>query len=733
MAVSSDHELAPAQIEKAEFPTAFRGYDQDAVRRYLGRLASALEHQQKFAALGDIDATIATQDRVEELEDQVGTLESEVARLTREVETEREAVASARAGRVGSGPDPTPLEELDEARIIELLGRETARVLESARSAAADIVKRAETKAVDIEREAQDALIASRREARALVAEKKNEADKLVAKVANDAELKARKLTEEADQHREMVMAESTRILSEAETAADTTGTEARERAAQIVADAESLRRQVLSELVIERSRMRTELDAVTATRDRLVLALSVARGELDGQLEELQQPAADVSTSTVDESEAASEVDALIAELESKRVASRSNGGAGTGSSSTGSKSGSRRSRDRRSSRDGDHADAPDADAHDADAAGTAGTGDAKGASSTVNGARPAKPTDDAESATVDAASTEAPTADPGPDTAPDDATGDDRDRTVVVDEDDGIDTLEFPDRVAELERNGLIDGFHTIDLTDDDGDDQVTDTDDGPGDYDDHVVTTVAARVTSTITDRTRGDLLLEEPFQGRLPAQFKARDVALTKFGPNFRRHLRRALNDDQSDVLDRLRAGRGAIKTAELPSVDDQRARFVEPLRTGLNELAQAGLRAGGGRRLSSRAVDSLVEQLAAYIVEKVRTPTIEAIETTDDPDRERILEPIRAQYRDFRNASLTDLADDALYEAFAIGLFQSIDDRAAIRWLVDPRSDPDPICEINAARDDLRKGQEFPSGHARPLALSNCRCLVVTVP
>jgi hypothetical protein len=45
-------------------------------------------------------------------------------------------------------------------------------------------------------------------------------------------------------------------------------------------------------------------------------------------------------------------------------------------------------------------------------------------------------------------------------------------------------------------------------------------------------------------------------------------------------------------------------------------------------------------------------------------------------------------------------------------------------------MTDPRSDPDPVCEINRARDDVAKGEVFPSGHSRPLSLPGCRCLVV---
>ena len=241
--------------------------------------------------------------------------------------------------------------------------------------------------------------------------------------------------------------------------------------------------------------------------------------------------------------------------------------------------------------------------------------------------------------------------------------------------------------------------------------------------------VITTVASRTATSGSERTQGDLLVEQPFTGRLPKEFSARDLALTRSGPNFRRQLRRALNDDQSDVLDRLRAGRGAITVDELPTFNDQIERYHAPLRRGLAEIAQAGAKVGGQADLSHAALDNLVRQLAKYIVDRVRVPTIQVVDEDTDADRERILEPIRALYRDFRNVGLPDLSEDALYEAFAIGLYDSIEPSAPVSWVLDPRSDPDPVCDINSRRDDVVKGATFPTGHARPLSLPGCRCLV----
>ena len=142
------------------------------------------------------------------------------------------------------------------------------------------------------------------------------------------------------------------------------------------------------------------------------------------------------------------------------------------------------------------------------------------------------------------------------------------------------------------------------------------------------------------------------------------------------------------------------------------------------------MVAAGSEALNGPDASLEAVDNLCLQLGKHIVECVRRPTADAIESTTDTDREAILDPVRATYRDFRNTVLPDLIEDALHEAFALGLFAAVGDGEEVLWLTDPRLDPDPICEDNSASPALTKGTVFPSGHVRPLSMPGCRCLAV---
>ncbi len=876
MAMQSDQEFAPTQIARAVFPTAFRGYDQDAVRRYLSRLAAALEHQQEYAGLGELEARTPAHERVEELEAEVDGLRSEIKDLELEL-VQRSVNGDAADGEANPGAhdaseaaeaEKKPRSEVedrafDEHRAIELLGQETARVLESARSAAADILKRAETQAASLKAEAKAELEEAKRRAEALVADKQAASDELVAKLASEAEATAERITTEAEEHRTAVLEESSKILTEAEELAESEQEAAQGRAKQIVADAETLRQQVISELVAERRLAQADMDRMTSARDRLAMSLAVARTELD----EVADALVDVSNVSFDDaSEApigsaaagpshAEEVEELIGTLdpnagtadpeaaeadtqdggsseakgEEVTADGEAGGSGGPGSSTKRPAKGKGRGRDKskRSKRRKDATATAESSTVGSDGGGTDDAKKPVSASFNTGSARfeqlkrdtasgdqlqlgdvdleadsDAPEPDSEVDVEADPVATESETAPDSTGQGPDElvtgsallmddaaeqaSTGDESEVAVEqadeVDPDEPIDL----DRIIEMglaaevigpktaedsaasdlntppadgQELSLVQGFTTIDLTD--GDDGVnsedidltktsakTENGSGPAGgveedpelvhsvvvneprIPEEMITTVSSRTAAGQPDRTRGDLLIDEPFTGRLGNEFAARDLALTRSGPNFRRQLRRALNDDQSDVLDRLRAGRGNISVDELPAFGEQIDRYLTPLRRGLAEIAQAGATAGGQSDLSQTALDNLVRQLARYIVDKVREPTVAVVEATSDHDRERILEPIRTLYRDFRNVGLPDLTEDALYEAFAIGLYDSIEPSAPISWVVDPRSDPDPVCEINRQRDDVVKGVVFPSGHARPLSLPGCRCLVM---
>jgi hypothetical protein len=211
--------------------------------------------------------------------------------------------------------------------------------------------------------------------------------------------------------------------------------------------------------------------------------------------------------------------------------------------------------------------------------------------------------------------------------------------------------------------------------------------------------------------------------------VPEIFVARDVAMTRFGPDLRRQLKRVLADDQSDVLDRVTRAKKKVGVDDLPPIERQVLAYIDAVTDSIHGAAKAGADAVDGR-LDPDAVTTLVETLAREIATPLRVRIERSIEAADG-DQDEVIEPIRANYRDARSSEVPGLADDALAEAFALGVYAAIPKGSRVVWFVDPREDPSPACRENAAAGAVKKPAAFPSGRQLPLGGPGCRCIVVT--
>ena len=178
-------ELAPDEIAGRSFPTARRGLDADAVRRFLAEIAAQVRAQRERdararAALSDFEARL-------------------LAAQERAAAAER---ASAR--------------ELDEATLTAALGTETAKVLRAAHDAARDVVSKAEARAGELTGAAQEIVAKqsalAQEEADRILQSARGEADSLLSEAREDCrhmvaearEARRRILTDLADRRRHL-------------------------------------------------------------------------------------------------------------------------------------------------------------------------------------------------------------------------------------------------------------------------------------------------------------------------------------------------------------------------------------------------------------------------------------------------------------------------------------------------------------------------------------------------
>jgi DivIVA domain-containing protein len=243
-------------IARRHFSTARRGYDPTEVRAFLHELSEIVGRLQRGEAH----------------------------------QLDRAERAEARAELA---------EQLDEHRLVELLGAETARVLEAARGAAGDIRARAEDAAARMVRDAQadaHAIVEQaerdgadrRREIIAEAEQVRHDAEAILERRRAEAQELADDMRRSAETERERMLAEGQQARAAAESDAERLRDTAREQGRQLVVEAQVVRERMLGDLAQRRRTAREQLERLNGARERLLAAYEVVRRTADEATGEL-------------------------------------------------------------------------------------------------------------------------------------------------------------------------------------------------------------------------------------------------------------------------------------------------------------------------------------------------------------------------------------------------------------------------------------------------------------
>lgn len=216
-----------------------------------------------------------------------------------------------------------------------------------------------------------------------------------------------------------------------------------------------------------------------------------------------------------------------------------------------------------------------------------------------------------------------------------------------------------------------------------------------------------------------------------EGPGEAATAARDAALADATDDLVRRGKRALQDEQNDILDGLRRQRGKIDTAKvLPPFEDQLARWAHVLQPAVDTAYGAGASSGGGS--VGAAPRGLLTELATSVVAPLHdrlAGSLESIDARTPADTEiAIAQSLGARYREWRGEQLELALGDALAVAYSRGVFDAAPDGARLRW-VPATVGKCPDCDDNALEPTV-KGNDFPTGQPHPPAHPGCRCLLV---
>jgi DivIVA domain-containing protein len=191
----------------------------------------------------------------------------------------------------------------------------------------------------------------------------------------------------------------------------------------------------------------------------------------------------------------------------------------------------------------------------------------------------------------------------------------------------------------------------------------------------------------------------------------------------------RRVKRALQDDQNDILDRLRS-LGGWKEGVLPDMSEHTARYVEASSEMLKEASRAGVTFVGVSIDKAKSTDEVAQKFATELVGPLRRRLEQDCPSVDPTDEAALIEHVGAAFREWRGDRTERLAGDYAIEAFSMSVTAEAPRDKTLSWVVDDEGSPCADCEDNALADDVKPGEAFPTGHHYPPVHAGCRCLLV---
>ena len=208
----------------------------------------------------------------------------------------------------------------------------------------------------------------------------------------------------------------------------------------------------------------------------------------------------------------------------------------------------------------------------------------------------------------------------------------------------------------------------------------------------------------------------------------------DAVTRDLGSSLARKLKRALQDEQNSLLDRLRSLKGTATPANvLPDPDEHPDHFADAGRPLLQQAAQAGAQVASEicgneapKGTVSEHVDDLAEELGRAIAEPLRQRLELAIRSASD-DPSALADALGGAYREWKTQRIEASAHHEVAAAFSRGAYLTFPDGALLQWVVSTTEGPCPDCEDNALAGEQPKGEPWPTGQLYPPAHPGCRC------
>jgi cell division septum initiation protein DivIVA len=205
----------------------------------------------------------------------------------------------------------------------------------------------------------------------------------------------------------------------------------------------------------------------------------------------------------------------------------------------------------------------------------------------------------------------------------------------------------------------------------------------------------------------------------------------------------RALKRALQDDQNELLDSIRHAAAPADLDSLLPAEAHRFRYEQAASLALSDAWTVGrlfVRSGDEGEPSSASAEKLAltaeeagrelgAQLAAELTGLLRHRLSESLATAGGIGG-AAHDITGAAYREWKGSRIEAVAGDFAIAAFSRGEVTA-GEGTLVRWVVDDDGQPCPDCDDNSLAGPQAAGDPFPTGQPHPPVHSGCRCLLVS--
>lgn len=208
---------------------------------------------------------------------------------------------------------------------------------------------------------------------------------------------------------------------------------------------------------------------------------------------------------------------------------------------------------------------------------------------------------------------------------------------------------------------------------------------------------------------------------------------RSEALGDLPAQTARRLKRLLQEDHNDLLDRLRThrGKGTLEDNVAPE-DEQTGRFVAGLKEVLGRAFAEGRKAGGAGAQTD-PLPVVTKLVTRQVLTPLRTEISSAIAAGLDAEDSASALSERANdvFRVWKGVRTQLLGEGIAYSVYHQGLLDVWRSKAGSNklWVFseDEAECPNEVCRRNADKGAVPTKEPFPSGHLAPPAHGGCTC------